>query len=160
MAGRPASGRPDTHRSSFIRTTSDRIRQAISFEIIGLLIVTPLFAWLFGHSLEAMGMLALLGATAATGWNYIYNLGFDHLLLWRRGDVRKTLPIRIAHAIFFEATLLVILLPLFAWWFDITLLVALLMELSFATFYVAYAFVFTWGYDRLFPPRQSLAKAP
>lgn len=141
-----------------MRTTSDRIRQAISFELIGLLIVTPLFAWLFGHALTAMGVLALLGATVATGWNYLYNLGFDHLLLWRRGDVRKTLPIRIAHAIFFEATLLVILLPLFAWWLDITLLAALMMDLSFATFYLGYTFIFTWGYDSFFPPRQSLGE--
>lgn len=139
-----------------MRTTSDRIRQAISFELIGLLIVTPLMAGLFDHSLEEVGVLALLGATAATGWNYLYNLGFDHLLLWRRVDVRKTLPIRVVHAIFFEATLLVILLPLFAWWLDISLVAALLMDLSFAAFYAGYAFVFTWVYDRLFPPRQSL----
>ena len=32
-----------------MRSTKDRIRQALSFEIIGLIIVTPLFAWLFSH---------------------------------------------------------------------------------------------------------------
>ena len=30
-----------------MRTTLDRIRQALAFEILGILIVTPLFAWLF-----------------------------------------------------------------------------------------------------------------
>ena len=88
----------------------------------------------------------------ATVWGYLYNLGFDHLLRWAAGTVQKTVPIRIARAILFEAALLVLLLPLFAWWLGITLLEALMMDLSFATFYAAYAFVFTWAYDALFPP--------
>lgn len=142
-----------------MRSTADRIRQAVSFEVIGLLIVTPLFAWLFKHPLDEIGVLALLGATTATMWNYLFNLGFDQLLQWWRGDLHKTLPLRAVHAIFFEGTLLLILLPVFAWWLDISLLNAFLMDLFFAAFYMAYTFVFTWGYDGLFPPsisRQSI----
>ena len=137
-----------------MRSTPDRIRQAVSFEIIGLLIVTPLFAWAFDHPMEEMGVLVVLGATAATAWNYLFNLAFDHLLLWRRGDVRKTMPIRISHAVLFELTLLTLLLPVFAWWLDASLLTILVMELSFAVFYLVYAFVFTWGYDTIFPPQK------
>ncbi|WP_238373330.1 PACE efflux transporter [Heliomarina baculiformis] len=112
-----------------MRSTGDRIRQAISFELIGILIVTPLFAWAFDHP---MGVLVVLGATAATGWNYLFNLGFDHALHRLRRDVRKTLPLRVVHAVLFEATLLMLLLPLFAWWLDVSLVAALLMEVSFA----------------------------
>ena len=93
--------------------------------------------------------------TVATAWNYLFNLGFDHLLNWRRGDVRKTLPLRVVHAVLFEATLLVLLLPLFAWWLGVSLAAALVMEISFAAFYMFYAFVFPWGYDILFPPQQT-----
>lgn len=138
-----------------MRSTADRIRQAVSFELIGILIVTPLFAWGFDHPMGEMGILVVLGATAATAWNYLFNLGFDHLLNWRRGDVRKTVPLRLVHAVLFEATLLVLLLPLFAWWLEISLVAALVMEISFATFYMVYAFVFTWGYDLVFPPDQT-----
>ncbi|QFT61920.1 PACE efflux transporter [Roseivivax sp. THAF30] len=138
-----------------MRSTADRIRQAVSFELIGILIVTPLFAWGFDHPMGEMGILVVLGATAATAWNYLFNLGFDHLLNWRRGDVRKTVPLRLVHAVLFEATLLVLLLPLFAWWLEISLVAALVMEISFATFYMVYAFVFTWGYDLVFPPEQT-----
>jgi uncharacterized membrane protein len=102
-----------------------------------------------------MGVLVVLGATAATTWNYLFNLGFDHLLQWRRGDVRKTLPLRVLHAVLFEATLLVLLLPIFAWWLEVSILTALVMEFSFAAFYLVYAFVFTWGYDTLFPPQRT-----
>ena len=136
-----------------MRSTTDRIRQAISFELIGILIVTPLFAWTFGHPIGDMGLLVVLGATAATAWNYIFNLVFDHVLLKVRGDVRKTLPLRVVHAVLFEATLLLLLLPLFACWLDVSLVSAMLMEISFAAFYMVYAFVFTWGYDTLFPPQ-------
>ena len=138
-----------------MRSTADRIRQAISFEFIGVLIVTPLFAWAFDHPMGDIGVLVVLGATAATAWNYLFNLGFDHVLNWRRGDVRKSLPLRVFHAVLFEATLLALLLPLFAWWLNVSLLAALLMEISFAAFYMVYAFVFTWGYDSLFPPQRS-----
>ena len=75
-----------------MRSTSDRIRQALSFEIIGLLIVTPLFAWLFDHSMSEMGVLAFLGATAATAWNYVYNLAFDHGLHRWRGHRTRRFP--------------------------------------------------------------------
>ncbi len=138
-----------------MRRTADRIRQAVSFEVIGLVIVTPLFAWMFDHPMGDMGLLALIGATAATIWNYIFNLCFDHVLHWRRGDSRKTMPLRVVHAVLFEVTLLIILLPLFAWWLDVSLAVALVMEFSFAAFYVVYAFAFTWAYDTLFPPRRA-----
>lgn len=142
-----------------MRTTSDRFRQALSFEILGLLIATPLFAWTFGHPLDEIGVLAALGATAATVWNYVYNLGFDRILRRATGTARKTLPARVVHALLFEATLLVLLLPLFAWWLDIALIEALLMDLSFAAFYALYAFVFTWAYDAIFPPdRPALAQ--
>ncbi len=142
-----------------MRTTADRIRQALSFEAIGLLLVTPLFSWLFDHPLEMIGGVALAGATAATAWNYLFNLGFDTALMRLRGDPRKTLPLRVVHAVLFEATLLLLLLPIFAWWLSISLWQALLMDLSFAGFYVVYAFVFTWGYDRLFPPRLAPERA-
>ncbi len=142
-----------------MRSTADRIRQALSFEFIGILIVTPLFAWVFNHTIGEMGALVLLGATAATMWNYIFNLAFDHVLNWRRGDVRKTMPLRFVHAVLFEATLLVLLLPLFAWWLDVSLIAALVMEISFATFYMGYALVFTWCYDILFLPQRTARTA-
>ncbi|WP_299821072.1 chlorhexidine efflux transporter [uncultured Jannaschia sp.] len=41
-----------------MRSTSDRIRQAVSFELVGLLIAVPLFSWIFGHPLNEMGPLA------------------------------------------------------------------------------------------------------
>ncbi|HDZ37736.1 MAG TPA: PACE efflux transporter [Marinobacter sp.] len=134
-----------------MRTTGDRIRQAISFEVIGLLISVPLAALAFGYSLEKTGVLGLIGASLATLWNYIFNLGFDHALKRFTGSTRKSIKIRFLHAISFESGLLIVFLPIIAWWMNIELLEALLVDVSFALFYLVYAFVFTWCYDSIFP---------
>jgi uncharacterized membrane protein len=134
-----------------MRTTRDRIRHAISFEIIGLAIVTPLGAWAFGIPMHDIGVIGVIGATIATLWNYIYNLGFDRMMQRLRGSTQKSGPIRVLHAVLFEAGLLVVLLPPIAWYLGISLWQAFLMDVSFALFYMGYAFVFNWAYDRLFP---------
>ncbi|WP_442873793.1 chlorhexidine efflux transporter [Aurantimonas sp. C2-6-R+9] len=46
------------------------------------MIVTPLGAWAFHLPTSQIGVVALIGATIATLWNYAYNLGFDHMM-WR-----------------------------------------------------------------------------
>ncbi|MDS1311876.1 PACE efflux transporter [Marinobacter xiaoshiensis] len=134
-----------------MRTTGDRIRQAVSFEVIGLLISVPLAAFAFGYSLEKTGVLGLIGATLATLWNYIFNLGFDHALKRFTGSTHKSLKHRLIHAFCFESGLLIAFLPIIAWWMGIGLLEALLVDVSFALFYLVYAFVFTWCYDTIFP---------
>ncbi|GAB1583719.1 PACE efflux transporter [Phyllobacterium phragmitis] len=134
-----------------MRTVRDRIRHAISFEIIGLAIVTPLGALVFGKPLHDIGVVGVASATLATVWNYVYNWLFDHAMQRVRGTTRKTASIRITHTVLFELGLLVVLLPFIAWYLGIGLQEALLMDISFAVFYMVYALVFNWAYDRLFP---------
>lgn len=134
-----------------MRSVRDRIRHAISFEIIGLLIVTPLGALAFNKPIEDIGVIAVVGATLATVWNYIYNLSFDVLMTRWRGTTEKTVALRILHAVIFEIGLLVVLLPFIAMYLGISLWAALVMDAAFALFYMVYAFVFNWGYDRVFP---------
>jgi uncharacterized membrane protein len=134
-----------------MRSTADRIRHAISFEIIGLALITPLGALAFGMPMADIGVIGVASATIATGWNYLYNLGFDHLMQRLTGGTQKTVAIRVAHAALFEGGLLLVLLPLIAWYLGVSLLQALMMDVSFALFYMVYAFVFNWVYDRVFP---------
>jgi len=134
-----------------MRTTRDRIRHAVSFEIIGLALVTPLGAWAFGMPMHDIGVIGIASATIATLWNYVYNLGFDHVMQRVRGSTQKTGLIRALHTMLFEGGLLLALLPPIAWYLGISLWQAFLMDVSFALFYMGYAFVFNWAYDRLFP---------
>ncbi len=134
-----------------MRQTRDRIRHAISFELIGLALVTPLGAVAFNMPGQDIGVVGIVGATVATGWNYLYNLLFDHALLRTLGDLNKSMPMRVFHSILFEAGLLAILLPFIAWYLSVSLLQAVWMDLSYALFFVFYAFFFNWSYDRIFP---------
>ncbi|TNM66236.1 PACE efflux transporter [Aliirhizobium smilacinae] len=134
-----------------MRTTRDRIRHAISFELIGLAIFTPLAAFVFGLPVEHVGVVGIVSATLATGWNYVYNLGFDHLMQKFRGSTQKTIALRVAHAVVFELGLLVVLMPFIAWYLGISLMQALVMDIAFALFYLVYAFFFNLAYDRVLP---------
>jgi uncharacterized membrane protein len=134
-----------------VRTIKDRLRHALSFEIIALFIVTPLGAWVFARSLDEIGIVAVVSATIATGWNYLYNFLFDHALLRFAGQLKKSVSMRVFHALLFETGLLLILLPFIAWYLGVSLVEAFLMDISFAAFYLVYAFAFNWAYDLVFP---------
>ncbi|MBU2961190.1 PACE efflux transporter [Citreicella sp. C3M06] len=135
-----------------MRSTSERLFHAITFEIFGILLVVPLGALAFGLHLTTVGLLSITLASIATLWNYAYNIVFDRALLRWRGDLRKTPALRVLHAVLFEAGLLMVSLPLIALSLGVGLIEALLMEAGLALFYLVYAFVFNWGWDKAFPP--------
>lgn len=134
-----------------MRSFADRIRHMISFEIIALLIVIPLGALVFDKPMHDIGVIGAVSALVAMIWNGIYNYGFDVAMKRSTGSTKKTFPIRILHTVLFELGLVFMLIPLFAWYLNISLLEALIMDISFATFYMVYALIFNWSYDRVFP---------
>lgn len=143
-----------------MRTTADRIRHAVSFEVIGIIIATPLAAFAFHLPGGDSAVIVVASATVAMLWNYIYNLGFDHAMQRLTGGTAKTTRIRVAHAVLFELGLLMIMLPLVAWYLQISIWQALVMDIALALFYMGYAFIFNWAYDRVFPlPEWQEAKA-
>ena len=134
-----------------MRSLADRVRHAVTFELVALALLTPGAALLFRHPVIEMGLIGGLSATIATGWNFAYNLGFDRALLGLRGTVHKTLTIRIVHTLVFELGLILLLVPMIAAILGIGLWDALVMDLAIVVFYLVYAFLFNLGYDRLFP---------
>lgn len=95
----------------------------------------------------------------ATVWNYAFNLMFDHGLKRITGATRKSLKIRLLHAISFEMGLLVAFLPFITWWMGIGFVEALIVDFAFIVFYLVYAFVFTWCYDTIFPDSDASDKS-
>jgi len=138
-----------------MRSFPDRVRHALMFEIVGLAIVIPAGSYLFGLPAAHMGVIGIVGATVATLWNFLFNLGFDHALLRFQGHTRKSMAVRVAHAVLFEIGLLAMLLPMIAWYLGVSLVQAFLMDMSMVVFYVVYAFVFNIAYDRVFPVRSN-----
>jgi len=44
-----------------------------------------------------------------------------------------------------------------AWWLNVSMLEALVLDLGFVAFYLVYAFVYNWVYDKVFPiPGESM----
>jgi len=142
-----------------MRSTRDRIRHAILFEVIGILLLVPLGNWLLGLSVGDMGVIGVGSAIIATVWNYIFNILFDRGMLRWTGSTRKNVRIRVLHAILFEAGLIVILLPLMAWYLGMGLVDALILDSAIVVFYLVYAFVYNWAYDRVFPVAHQPCKA-
>jgi uncharacterized membrane protein len=134
-----------------MRTFRDRVRHALLFEAVALAIFIPGSALVFGRPVHAMGVIGIASATIATLWNFIFNVGFDRAMLRLRGSLQKTLALRVAHTCLFEAGLVVMLIPLIAWYLGIGLWAALLMDVAIVVFYLVYGFLFNIAYDRMFP---------
>mgnify|MGYP006166333339 FL=1 len=136
-----------------LRSFPDRLRQIALFEVGGLLLITPPFAWASGVPItESIGLLALAALIAGV-WNGGYNTGFDWVegrLTGRTAD-RRPLRLRALHALGFESGLLLMTLPLIMWWTGMGWVEALIADIGLAIAYTAYAFLFNLGYDRVFP---------
>ena len=136
-----------------LRSLPDRLRQIVLFEVGGLLLITPPFAWASGvPASESLGLLAVLAAIAAL-WNGAYNTCFDWIEGRRTGRTadRRPFAVRCLHACGFEGGLLLLTLPVIVWGTDLGWIEALIADIGLAITYTIYAFLFNLGYDRLFP---------
>ncbi|HAR81927.1 MULTISPECIES: PACE efflux transporter [Sulfitobacter] len=134
-----------------MRSAFDRLRHAISFEIIALILVIPAGAILFDVPLHDFGVVGIVSATLATLWNLGYNVLFDLALQRLTGTTLKSRIVRVLHALVFEAGLLMVLLPFIAWYLGISLWDAFVLDIALAAFYLVYSYVFNLIYDTLFP---------
>ncbi|BEN86839.1 hypothetical protein AI2618V1_1256 [Serratia marcescens] len=120
-----------------------------AYELIGMTISALGLALLSGHAPSSTGPLAVVITTLAVSWNFIYNYLFEW---WesRQASRTRTLKRRILHAVGFQLTLVVYLIPLIAWWMGITLWQALLLDMALIIIIPCYTFLFNWAFDKLF----------
>lgn len=140
-----------------MRDTADRIRHALSFELIGFLIVITAGMVLFDMQVRDIGVIALVGSIIAMIWVYVYNYLFDLVLMRLQGHAGKSIAQRLLNSLLFEIGLLLVLLPFIAWYLQVSLLEAFMLDAALAMFYLVYSFCFNWVYDRLFPIDTRLA---
>jgi uncharacterized membrane protein len=121
----------------------------IAFEAIAVAICTAGFALLSDKSLAHAGALAVADSAIAVLWNLLYTSLFE---AWeaRQAMRGRSIKRRIAHAFGFETGLLFLLVPLSAWWLDITLLRAFALNIGLAGLFLVYTFLFNWGFDQVF----------
>ena len=126
-----------------------RLTYVLLFEGIGIVLAGGFLAAFSGETLGTTGMIAAVTSTIAMAWNSLFNTAFE---AWEARRTRRGRPFsyRVAHAIGFEVTLSMLLVPVIAWWMDITLYQALVYEIGLITLFMAYTFVFNLGFDRVF----------
>ncbi|KQM78384.1 PACE efflux transporter [Xylophilus sp. Leaf220] len=119
------------------------------YEGIAIVVASAGLALMSGQGVAHSGAVAVAASAIAIVWNLCFNWMFER---WEaRQAVRgRGLGRRVAHAIGFEGGLVAFLVPLMAWWFEVSLWDALVMDLGLVVFFLVYTFVFNWAFDRAF----------
>ena len=128
-------------------TVFERFIYAFFFEIFGIGISTPLFAWLTGTPMLDMGVIAVVIAVMALVWNMIFNSIFDAWL--KRNHLSKNTRLRVLHAFLFEIGLICGALTFIMWWLKIDLWESLRLDIGMILFYLPYTYIYSLVYDTL-----------
>lgn len=135
-----------------MRKKWDRLRHAISFEILLILIATPLLHTFLQMPTTKLGIFGILSSLTATILNYVYNLCFDHMLLaLKRPLYPRGFRLRLFHSIIFEILVFLAVLPLTIIYLRVSLLRAFHIDIGYTLLVPIYALIFNWLYDILFP---------
>lgn len=145
------------HHTQPPKTVRERFFHALAFEVIAIALCAPLGAWLLGYSLGHMGLLTLMVSLIAMAWNMIFNSAFDRAQ--KRLGFARNLGARVVHSVLFEIGLILAVVPLAAWWLDIGLWEALVLDIGIVLFFLPYTFVFNWVYDHLRQRRHTKSRA-
>jgi uncharacterized membrane protein len=135
------------------KTWTERAIHALIFEVLAVGMTAPVLSWVMKIPMAHAGLLTLMISLVAMTWNMIFNSLFDRIE--RRWRLVRTMAMRVVHATAFEAGLVAIVVPLVAWWLDMSLLDALFLDIGLLLFFLPYTFVFNLAYDKL---RASLLK--
>jgi len=121
----------------------------VAFYEMFAIVAASLLFMLTGQSSLHSGVMAVVSSAVAIIWNLSFNWSFEQWELRQQVKGRSFLR-RAVHALGFEAGLALILIPIMAWWFSITLWQATVLEAGLLVFFMAYTYVFNWCFDHLF----------
>ncbi|KWK92580.1 hypothetical protein WM22_07545 [Burkholderia ubonensis] len=126
-----------------------RIVYVVLFELLGILIASATLGALSGAGAAKSGMLGVMISTTGVVVNFLYNLAFE---AWerRRAATTRSVGRRVLHAIGFQVALVTFLIPLIAWWLDVSLLQAFLYDAVLIVFFPIFTFVYNWSFDGMF----------
>ena len=129
--------------------TRRKILYAISFETLGIAIASLGLSAMSDASATQSLVLSTLTASIALIWSFGYNSLFE---AWeaRQPTKGRSGTRRAAHALLFEGGLILLMVPVMAWWLGVGLLQALVYEAGLIALFITYTYVFTWAFDHLF----------
>ena len=118
------------------------------YEAIAIAVCSVLFMAI-GQEAASSGAMAVVSSAIAIAWNVVFNWMFEK---WEARQTQKGRSVlrRVVHAIGFEGGIAAMLIPMMAWWFDISLWQSAVLEAGILTFFLIYTYVFNWAFDRIF----------
>lgn len=122
-----------------------RIIHALSYEVILLVIIAIALSYIFEMPMEVTGALGVVMAVTSVIWNMIFNHFFEKTEA--KYQLKRTISVRIAHAIGFEGGLMLVTIPMVAYALKLGLWDAILLDLSLTLCILVYTFIFQWFYD-------------
>ncbi|MBK3440054.1 PACE efflux transporter [Pseudomonas sp. MF7448] len=133
---------------------SRKTLQAILYESIAVAVLSPSISLIYDEGLAHAGALSLMLSVCALLWNVLFNYVFE---CWeaRQPQRARTLGRRLLHSLGFEGGLVLLLVPLVAWWLEISWWAALVTDLGLFVFFFFYALAFQWVFDRVFDVPES-----
>lgn len=124
-----------------------RLIHALSYELILLVIIALALSLIFKMPLEVTGGLGVVMAVTSVLWNMLFNHFFEKFEA--RRQLKRTVKVRILHAIGFEGGLMLATIPMVAYAMQMSLPEAFLLDLSLTLCILVYTFIFQWGYDAI-----------
>ena len=124
-----------------------RIIHALSYEIILLVIIAIALSFIFDMPMEVTGTLGIAMAVTSVIWNMVFNHFFEKFEAKRQ--LKRTVGVRILHAIGFEGGLMLATIPMVAYALDMPIWQAILTDLSMTLCILIYTFIFQWCYDAI-----------
>ena len=125
----------------------ERIFHTVLFESLALISSTIGLIIFTDHTPESLSGTMIAVVTIAMIWNFVFNAVFDKCYPGKREA--RSLTMRVAFIIAFEAGLLLFTVPLMAYLLDVTLVDAFWLDIGVTMFITLYAFTFHYCYDNL-----------
>lgn len=124
-----------------------RLVHALSYEVILLVIIAIALSVIFNMPLEVTGVLGIAMAVTSVIWNMLFNHYFEKFEAKRQP--KRTIKIRLLHAIGFEGGLMLATIPMVAYAMNLSLWQAIVLDFSLTMCILVYTFIFQWCYDAI-----------
>ena len=124
-----------------------RIVHALSYEVILLVIIAIALSFIFDVPMEVTGSLGIAMAVTSVIWNMVFNHFFEKFE--HKYQLKRTVKIRILHAIGFEGGLMLATIPMVAYAMNMSLWQAIVVDFGLTMCILVYTFIFQWCYDSI-----------
>jgi uncharacterized membrane protein len=126
-----------------------RIIYLVSFEALAMSIAAVVLSTFSGAEMIHTGVMSIMITATGLTINLLYNRAFE---AWEARQTARFRSIkrRIVHALGFQLVLVMFLIPLIAWWLNVSLLQAILLDAVLIAFFPVYTFMFNWAFDSIF----------